>query len=74
MKTYGEFGKIIEQIREASDRIEVKGRVNRAYADFIFDKCNELIRILNEAAERANDHGKEGERDGKPDQDMAGQD
>lgn len=72
MKTYGEFGKIIEQIRDASDRIEVKGRVNRAYADFIFDKCNELIQALNEAAERARDRESEVERDGEPDQDMAG--
>lgn len=72
MKTYGEFGQVIAQIREAADQIEVKGRVNRAYVDFIFDKCNELIQALNDAAGRVRDRESEVEKDGEPDKDMAG--
>lgn len=84
MRTLGEFGKAIEQIREATESVEVRGRANRAYMDLIYEKCNEMIRALNAIAaeaeetaapEEETDNAPKGETtDAKPDQSPAGQD
>lgn len=55
MATLYDFGQAITQIRDASDAVEVKGARNAGLISFIYDKCNEIIAVINEVARQATE-------------------
>lgn len=65
MLTLYDLGLEITKMREAADSIEMKGRTNAARVVFIIDKCNELIRAINEAADAVKNVESANEQDGE---------
>ncbi len=63
-----DLGKGIEEIRAAVDSIEVKGSQNCKLVAYAYNRCNELIQLINEAVREKTapkpEVEKEGEEDG----------
>lgn len=72
METLQDFGNEVAQIREAINRLEVKGEQNAALIVFAFNRCNNIIKALNEIVERQSNPPEgqngveEGDVNGKP--------
>ena len=58
MVTLGSLVTEITNIRNAVDLIEVKGHTNTAYITYIYEKCNHLINVINEAAREIEEQNK----------------
>lgn len=73
MKTLKDFGMEVMKIREAANMLEVKGQSNASLVVFIVEKCNAIIKAINEiVAERQN--GKGGEVDNEQNSGVSEQD
>ncbi len=60
MLTLMDLGNEIMKIREAIDGVEVKGRHNASLLVYAYDKCNNLIASINEAAQQIQNGTQEG--------------
>ena len=77
METLHDFGMEVMKIREAANSIEVKGQQNASLVVFIVEKCNEIVKAINNVIERSkipseDQNGEEfakeeGEVNGEPD-------
>ena len=67
----------LAKIRDVTDQIEVRGKQNATYLCYVYDKCNELIGRLDEAAREIQNENqaeaiKAGEDDGEQHTESAG--
>ena len=68
MVTLMDLGNEVMKIREAADAIEVKGKQNAALLVYVYETCNRVIGMINEAAQQIQNGSKEGaDHDGDPD-------
>lgn len=59
MITLGSIINDVSKIRDAIDKVEIKGSGNRFLIDFAYNKCTDLINSINEAATEIQNAGKE---------------
>ena len=57
MITLGNLVNDISKIRDAIDKVEIKGSGNRFLIDFAYNKCTDLINSINEAATEIQNAG-----------------
>lgn len=76
MQTLYDFGLEVQKVREAIDSIEVKGSKNASLLLYAYNKCNDIIKAINDVASQQNPppgqngkdvKSKEGEVNGKSD-------
>lgn len=60
MATLYEFGNEIVKIREAVNEIKVCGHKDASRVVYITEKCNAIIRMINNAAEELSSKKREG--------------
>lgn len=67
--TLYDFGLEVAKIREAVNSLEVKGDNNAALIVYSVEKCNELIRAINEACQpqNINENNQNGSEEGEID-------
>jgi len=67
MRTLYDFGLEVQKIREAIDSLEVKGNKNASFVVFAYNKCNEIIRGINDIIEQQRNPlaGQNGENTGE---------
>ena len=69
MVTLMDLGKEIIKIREAIDSIEIRGvdqiKKNAPYLSYAYERCNAIIRELNEIAETQLQERQNGVKDGR---------
>lgn len=54
MMTLYDFGLEIERIREAADSLTITGQRNASVVVYIYNRCNDLIRAINDVSEQKN--------------------
>lgn len=54
MQTLFDFGLEVQKVREAVDSIEVKGSKNASLLLYAYNKCNDIIKAINEVASQQN--------------------
>lgn len=59
MITLGDIITELVKIRNVIDDIEVKGKENASRLCYVYDKCDDLIKALNKAAEEIQNGSKE---------------
>lgn len=59
MITLGNIINDVSKIRDAIDKVEIKGSGNRFLIDFAYNKCTDLINSINEAATEIQNAEKE---------------
>jgi hypothetical protein len=52
MQTLYDFGMEVQKIREAINSLTVKGSENASYVVYAYNKCNDIIKAINEVIER----------------------
>lgn len=57
MITLGSIINDVSKIRDAIDKVEIKGSGNRFLIDFAYNKCTDLINSINEAATELQNAG-----------------
>lgn len=76
MASLYDLGKGIQEIRAAVDTVEVKGSQNCKLISFAYNRCNELIQLINDTVREKvaskPEVGKEGEENGELDQGTSG--
>lgn len=65
MQTLYDFGMEVQKIREAINSINIKGADNASYIVYAYNKCNDIVKAINEVIEReqknSSDNGQNGE-------------
>lgn len=67
MKTLLDFGQEVVKIREAANSLEVKGEHNASIIVYIYQKCNNIITEINEAARAMSESNQNGSEEAEVD-------
>lgn len=67
MKTLYDLGMAVTGIREAIDKLEVRGCQNASLIKYAYEKCNDIIKMINDVTEQQSQNGQEAEVNGEQD-------
>lgn len=63
MKTLYDLGMTVTSIREAIDKLEIRGCQNASLIKYAYEKCNDIIKVINDiTAQQSQEAEANGER------------
>lgn len=65
MKTLYDLGMAVTGIREAIDKLEVRGCQNASLIKYAYEKCNDIIKMINEVTAQQSQNAQEAEANGE---------